>query len=220
MSVPLSKFRIAKEGLWYLLGAELFGLAALFLWNWRIALFFFSAGLFFAYFFRDPERGGVYSECDILAPADGKIVEISKVYEDRYLKKEVTRISIYLSLWDVHITRSPIAGRITFIKHTPGKFHAAHLKNAPRENENNLIGIQNNSMNLLVRQIAGTLARRIVCYCKIGEAAAQGQRLGIIQFGSRVEIYLPAHIRVHVKPGTRLKAGKTIVGTLEIVQSP
>ena len=145
------------------------------------------------------------NESAILSPADGRVCGIES--------GAVQKISIFLSLWDDHVNRSPIAGRVERITYTPGRFLPAFLGNAGRRNENNWIAIRGDQFEVGVRQIAGTVARRIVCDCREGDRLAQGQRLGEILFGSRVELTVPEWMKITVRVGQKVRAGKTVVAT-------
>ncbi len=188
-----------------------------FIWNPVLAplpLLGFCAVL---YFFRDPERRIPEGEEKILAPADGRVRDISQTVEEEFLEGPATRIGIALSILNVHVNRAPCSGDVTFIKYTPGKFHNAFGKKASSENENNLIGIGNGlAGNVAVKQIAGAVARRIVCDCRLDERVERGQRIGMIKFGSRTELFIPdsADFELMVKPGDRVKAGQTVLGIL------
>jgi phosphatidylserine decarboxylase len=168
------------------------------------------------YFFRDPERRIPEGEENILAPADGRVKDIDEIEENDFLGGSATRIGIALSILNVHVNRAPCSGEVEFLKYTPGKFHNAFGKKASLENENNLIGIGNRLVDggIAVRQIAGAVARRIVCDCELEDKVERGQRIGMIKFGSRTEIYIPsgADFELLVKPGQRVKAGLTVIG--------
>jgi len=203
---------VAKEALPYLGICVLLGVLAYWLNPWA-SLVPGALGAFVAFFFRDPPREIPDQPEAITAPADGRIIQVCEVYEDRFLNQQATRVSIFLSLLDVHLNRSPIGGRVTYLKYERGRFRPAFVSSAPAENERNFIGIQGGRGEALVVQIAGVLARRIVCWMDQGEAVEKGQRFGMIRFGSRTELFLPqAATEVLVQPGDRVKAGETIVG--------
>lgn len=168
---------------------------------------------FVAFFFRDPERRVQAPPGVILSPADGRVVEIGETNEDHFLDQPARRVSIFLSLFDVHLNRSPIGGRVTYLKYEKGRFWPAFAPGAPAENERNLLGIEGDRGKVLVVQIAGLLARRIECWVSEGDVVELGQRIGMIRLGSRTELFLPkAATEVLVQPGDRVKAGETIVG--------
>lgn len=175
--------------------------------------------VFVAYFFRDPQRQVPQGSDAVVSPADGTIVDITELDENEFLKCKAVRIGIFMSVFSVHVNRMPIAGRIQFVRHTPGKFLNALKKEAALSNENNLIGAHNDERNFdfMVRQIAGIIARRIVCACKTGDSLAKGEKFGMIKFGSRAEVYLPKEIagELQVKINDHVKAGESILVTLK-----
>ncbi|MBI2360184.1 MAG: phosphatidylserine decarboxylase family protein [Deltaproteobacteria bacterium] len=164
---------------------------------------------------RDPERFPPAGEGLILSPADGKVVSIKKIESSGISERGETRISVFLSPLDVHINRSPIRGSIEGVKYQKGRFFAAFREEASTSNERNEIGIVDpNGQRLRVAQIAGVLARRIVCYAKPGDRFERGQKLGMIMFGSRVDLFVPAGSRVDVVQGQKVKAGLSVIGRL------
>ena len=179
-----------------------------------LASFFASLVLFISYFFRDPERILPEDPNALVAPADGKIVNLQKLGpEQSPLGREVIRLSIFMSLFNVHINRSPVEGIIERISYEPGKFISANLDKASIFNEKNRIFLHNPNLGkILVVQIAGLIARRIVCWVEQGQSISKGQRVGLIRFGSRVEVYLPSTCRIVVEEGENVKAGETIIG--------
>lgn len=163
-------------------------------------------------FFRDPKRETPSGESPV-SPADGKIMEISDQMESRYLKEESIKIRIFLSILDVHINRAPIAGRVEYLDYVPGKFFNAMHENSNLTNESNWIGLKDLEHRVFVRQIAGAVARRIRCDIAMNEEVARGQKIGVICYGSGVEIYIPKRFfKPAVKVGDRLKAGQTLLG--------
>lgn len=204
---------IAREGYPFIL----FGLGlALILWLWGNLLFSFSSlalTLFLICFFRDPKRTTPTGRSEVIAPADGKIVSIDECLEKRYLQTKVFKIGIFMSLWDVHINRVPLDGTILNIFYNPGKFFAAYTEKASEYNEHNAVVLKStNGRKILMVQIAGIIARRIICWIKAGEQVTKGQRFGMICFGSRVNIYVPADTMLKVKVGGHVKGGETILG--------
>ncbi|HUI06891.1 MAG TPA: phosphatidylserine decarboxylase family protein [Verrucomicrobiae bacterium] len=163
-------------------------------------------------FFRDPERAVPAGAELIVAPADGRVVEIKPVNEPDYLQGEATMVAIFLSVFDVHVQRAPINGEIKFVQYHPGRFLDARNPEASRVNENRVVGIEStDGFRVTVRQIAGTIARRIVAWADTGARPAKGERLGMIRFGSRVELFLPRGTEITVKVGDHAKGGVTIV---------
>lgn len=171
-----------------------------------------AATLFTLFFFRDPERKIAASENQIVAPADGKVISIDEVDEEEFVGRRCKRISIFLSIFDVHINRAPVGGRIGVVSYKPGKFAFANTTEASINNESNLIGINGNRMRVTVRQIAGAVARRIVCYCRPEQSVKTGERIGMIRFGSRTELCIPPECDILVSVGQRVKGGITLVG--------
>jgi len=174
--------------------------------------------LFFLWFCRDPQRQITEGDGLFLAPADGKVVEVEEVEEPEFLGGRAVRVAIFLSPFDVHINRAPCAGKVALLRHTPGHFRAAYTKEASAGNEANLVGLEGSSPEqprVLVKQIAGMLARRIVCVLSPGQELAPGERFGMIKLGSRTELYVPAgRFRPSVTVGEKVRAGVTVLGTL------
>ena len=164
-------------------------------------------------FFRSPSRKLTLNSSAIIAPADGKVVVIERVYEPEVLKAEAIQVSIFMSPVNVHINRFPISGRVSFFRYHPGKFLVAWHPKSSTENERTTIAVQHsNGKQVVFRQIAGALARRICWYCKEGEAAQQGNEFGFIKFGSRVDLFLPVDTAVTVKLNEIVKGGVTPIG--------
>jgi phosphatidylserine decarboxylase len=168
--------------------------------------------LFSVYFFRDPDRKIPKGENLITSPADGKVIVIEEIQETEFFKSNVWKISIFMSVFDAHINRIPIDGQVTYFDYQKGKFHQAYKDAASYENEQTTILIENNKFKLLFKQIAGILARRIVCYIREGWQVRQGDRFGMIKFGSRVDIFLPVETRLNIKLNQKVIAGVTIIG--------
>jgi len=174
------------------------------------------AGLaFFGYFFRDPERDIPLEPGGVVAPADGKVILVDEVQEDRYLNGPALRIAIFMNVFDVHVNRAPVAGIITTAQHRDGCFKAAWREDACTFNEQMALVLEAKGRQVLVVQIAGLLARRIVSYVQPGQHLEKGERLGMICFGSRVDLYLPPEAEILVKVGDRVKAGSSIVAKWE-----
>jgi len=166
------------------------------------------------YFFRDPERQIPSDPKNIVSPADGKIVEIVEDYEPEYLKEKTTRISIFLSVFDVHVNRIPISGTVEHVRYQKGSFIQAYKSEASSFNEQSVIGIEGSTCKLVFKQIAGILARRIVCHLRAGNKVSQGDRFGIIKFGSRVDIFIPKNTEIKVRLKQKVKGGESILGVL------
>jgi phosphatidylserine decarboxylase len=170
------------------------------------------ATLFTLYFFRDPERKITATPGQIVAPADGKVIAIEEVDEKDFLGERCKRVSIFLSVLDVHINRAPVGGTVNMVNYTPGKFAIASTDEASQHNESNAIGIDAGDIKVVVKQIAGAVARRIVCYCKPSQTVQTGERIGLIRFGSRTELYVPLDCEIFVSVGQRVKGGVSLMG--------
>ncbi|MBI4516737.1 MAG: phosphatidylserine decarboxylase family protein [Deltaproteobacteria bacterium] len=164
-------------------------------------------------FFRDPEREVPADERLILAPADGRVISVATVREERFLKAEVTKISIFMSPLNVHVNRNPVSGTVISTHYNHGKYFRAFAEKASLDNEQNAIVVEDaRGRRICFVQIAGFLARRIVCYLAPGMTIGRGQRCGIIKFGSRLDVYLPPPAAVQVQVGDRTTAGETVIG--------
>jgi len=164
--------------------------------------------VFVAFFFRNPRREIPTDPRVIVSPADGRVVKVERV-------GNVTKLSIFLSIFNVHVNRSPIAGRIEAIDYKRGRFKPAFDHAASVENERNVIMVAQGDLKLVVTQIAGIVARRIVCWKKTGDTVAKGELIGLIRFGSRVDILFPAGAEVTVRPGDRVRGGSSAIGLLK-----
>lgn len=184
-------------------------------WLWFLSFLLLFLTLFFAYFFRDPERKIPSDDNLILSPADGKIVAIETVTEPLFLKSRAQKISIFLSPLDVHINRIPASGKVDYFSYIPGKFLAAYKEKASTDNEQTAIGITSSNGKILFKQIAGVLARRIVCRLKVGQEVKAGEKFGMIRFGSRVDIFLPEGLELKVQMGDKVTGGETILATVK-----
>ncbi len=166
-------------------------------------------------FFRNPKRNIILNDNHIIAPVDGKVVVIEEVIENEYFKDKRKQISIFMSPLNVHITRYPLSGKVTFSKYHPGKYLVAWHPKSSLENERTTIVIDNNKLGkILYRQIAGAVARRIVNYAKVGEKVNQGEDAGFIKFGSRVDIFVPLDMKIEVVPDQKTKGGETVIASI------
>jgi phosphatidylserine decarboxylase len=181
---------------------------------WLAAFVLLLLALWVAYFFRDPERTGERGPTLVVSPADGKLIMITEVDEPSFMKGRATRLSIFMNVFNVHVNRYPVDGVVRYVHYNKGKFFNAAAEKSSLENEQMSVGIETGRYRLLVRQIAGLIARRIVTYSKLGETVKQGDRMGIIRFGSRVDVFLPAGSTVRAKVGDITVAGVTILGEL------
>jgi phosphatidylserine decarboxylase len=163
-------------------------------------------------FFRDPERTIPQDPQAVLAPADGRIIFAGKVFEDRFLNKETLKISIFMSIFNVHVNRIPFSGEVKSVHYEKGTFFAAHVDKASRENEHNAVILEiSGGEKIVFIQIAGLVARRIDCWVKPGERVQRGDRFGMIRFGSRLDVFVPTDSRLAVNKGQRVKAGESIL---------
>lgn len=170
---------------------------------------------FEVWFFRNPIRNTFSKPLDIVAPVDGKVVEIKKVYEGEYLKEEVWQVSIFMSPLNVHVCRYPVSGEVVYTKYHPGKYLVAFHPKSSELNERTTVVVEAENQNkVLFRQIAGAVARRIVLYSKDGDNAKAGDEYGFIKFGSRLDIFLPLDATITAKIGDKTKGGEEIIGTL------
>ncbi|MDN5279173.1 MAG: phosphatidylserine decarboxylase [Clostridiales bacterium] len=202
---------IHREG--FFMAGSLFVIGLLFstVSKWLGRLFYLVSA-FTLYFFRDPERNIPQGESLIVSPADGKVVGIDSVEHVPFIDGPAKRVSIFLSIFDVHINRAPIRGKIAYRHYTPGEFLPAFEPKASVKNEQNAIGIEDaDGYRVLVKQIAGLIARRILCWKNPGDRVERGDRFGLIRFGSRTDIFLPLDARIEVKLGQRVQGGSTVI---------
>jgi len=182
--------------------------------NVWLSLFFFVLILYTLFFFRDPDRNIPADRNAVLAAADGTVTDISEVEESEVLKTRMRRVGIFLSIFDVHTNRAPIEGRITYRQHHEGLCLDARSQDCSEKNEAMTWGIENPRVTVVVRQLTGAIARRIVAWAEVGDQLAKGERFGMIRFGSRTEVYLPLTASVLVKAGEHVAGGSTIIARL------
>ena len=178
----------------------------------------FAGGLsaFVMYFFRNPERTVPQDEGAVISPADGRVIQKRRVREDKYLGDETIKVSIFMNVFNVHMNRSPYEGKVIDVDYIPGKFFNASLDKASEFNERNAVLMQTGEgKKLLFIQIAGLVAKRIICYVKPGDLLERGERFGLIRFGSRVDIYFPTDADINVQIGDKVVAGETILGSIK-----
>ena len=181
---------------------------------WLAAFVLLLLALWVAYFFRDPERTGERGPRLVVSPADGKLIMITEVDEPSFVGGRAVRLSIFMNVFNVHVNRYPVDGAVKYVHYNKGKFFNAAAEKSSLENEQMSVGIDTGRYRILVRQIAGLIARRIVTYSKLGETVKQGDRMGIIRFGSRVDVFLPVESSLRAKVGDITVAGVTILGEL------
>ena len=211
----------AREGLSFIVVASLVAIGAFGValsrrsWPlWLLAFGLTIVALWVAYFFRDPERVGERGERLVIAPADGKVVMITEVDEPTFMKAKAIRVSIFMNVFNVHVNRYPVNGVVRFVERKPGRFLNAASEESSLENEQTSIGLETGSNHILVRQIAGLIARRIITDANEGDHVRQGDRMGLIRFGSRVDVFLPLTAKVRLKAGTTTFAGVTVIAEL------
>ena len=207
----MKSFRIAREGIPYVaLFLVLSGAVYMVRPVWSGLPLVLA--LFSAFFFRNPLRNVPRLPGVVVSPADGVILDISEEYEPEYIKGRALRVSIFLSLFNVHINRIPIDGEIEFVSRVGGKFVPAFRRDASRVNSRNLVGMQTDWGKLLVVQITGYIARRIVCHARVGDRYRTGDVFGLIKFGSCTELYLPLDVELCVRVGEKVRGGETVIG--------
>ena len=181
---------------------------------WLLAILVTILALWVAYFFRDPERTGERGAHIVVAPADGKLIMITEVDEPSFIQGRALRLSIFMNVFNVHVNRYPLDGTVKYVHYNKGKFLNAAAEKSSLENEQSSVGIESGHARVLVRQIAGLIARRIVTYSRQGQQVKQGDRMGMIRFGSRVDVFLPTDARLRVQLGTLTTAGTTVLAEL------
>lgn len=174
-----------------------------------------AASFFVCYFFRDPDRVIPNDTGTVVSPADGKVILVGPVDNSKFYEGSCMKISIFMSIFNVHVNRIPHEGEVRSIQYYPGKFFSANLDKASSQNEHNVVVVETQEkQNICTVQIAGLIARRIICRLQAGDRVARGQRFGLICFGSRLDVYLPHDIKLNVSVGDRVKAGTSILGEL------
>jgi len=189
----------------------LLGIAATVLWFWYVAVVLFVVALFMMFFFRDPKRVPPSDPDVVVSPADGRVTRVGPAAAGADAPNV---ISIFLSPLDVHINRSPIPGKIVDMIYSPGKFLMATNEKASLVNEQNALTIQGEKITVVCKQIAGILARRVVCWKGKGDSLGLGERFGMIKFSSRTDVLLPANVKITVKEGQRVRGGTTVIGRI------
>ncbi len=181
-----------------------------------LAIFALVATFCICGFFRDPDRVTPNEDGAVVSPADGKVIWVGKVKNNSFISGDSIKISIFMSVFNVHVNRIPYDGRIKAVNYHPGKFFSANLDKASEKNEHNAVFLEmQNGSDMCVVQVAGLIARRIICKVQPGDRVLRGQRFGIICFGSRLDVYLPGNTHIAVAVGDKVKAGTSILGQLE-----
>jgi phosphatidylserine decarboxylase len=206
---------MVRDGYFYGAGCVLAAVVIAWLTHWPFAVPLLLLAAFFLWFFRDPERRIPTLPGAVVSPGDGKVTDISAVTGDR---TAFYRISIFLNVFDVHVNRSPIGGVIRDVRYQQGKFLNAMSANSAEENEQNIVTVEGEGRTVVFKQIAGLIARRIVFNFKAGDKVARGQRVGLIKFGSRVDVLFDREAAIQVKLGDRVKGGETVLAVLPVQQ--
>lgn len=181
-----------------------------------LTILFLLTTFFILYFFRDPERFVPTDENSVISPADGKVIVVEKVHDTKFTEQEAVKISIFMNVFNVHVNRNPFSGSVEKVLYFPGKFYSADKKKAADYNEQCAVVLNSDKgKKLAYVQIAGLIARRIVCWLEPGDSVKKGYRFGLIRFGSRVDIYLPADTPVNVAVGQKVTAGETVLANIE-----
>lgn len=211
----MKQYPISRDGWLYLFVLLFLMFVSYMLWPWLILI----PGILFVfvlYFFRNPERSIPSDELTLVSPADGVVIDVERVYEDKFFQGESIRIRIFLSVFNVHVNRAPMAGKVVFRAYRPGKMLPAFKSHASELNEKNYIGIENQYLRILVTQVTGFIARRIVCWVKEGDEVSRGERFGLIKFGSCTELFLPPDVKVSVTQGDKVVGGQSILGRVSV----
>ena len=208
---------MVRDGYLYGLGSSVAAALLGWLTSWPYAVPTLLLGGFCLWFFRDPERAIPQAPGAVVSPADGKVTDVSVVTSDGVSRN---RISIFLNVFDVHVNRSPIAGVIRDVRYQQGKFLNAMAANSAEENEQNIVTVQGEGHTVVFKQIAGLIARRIVFNRKLGDRVARGERVGLIKFGSRVDVLVDRNVSVQIKIGDRVRGGESVLALLPVVPAP
>lgn len=211
---PRRTVKIAKEGLIFIVPSFTLGITFLLFRFWIPVAVFFAITCFFGFFFRDPERKVRQDDTRILSPADGKIIAIQNLESHPFLSSSATVVSIFLSLFDVHITRAPVSGVVTKIETRPGDYYQAYKEEAGAKNKSKTMSIKSKSLSIIVKQIVGFAARRLKYFVHEKDEIQQGQRIGLMYFGSRVDLFLGPETRLTVGLNQRVKAGESEIAVI------
>lgn len=206
-------FPIAREGYPFILGSVFATAIIAVLGLYELALFFLAVTFFVSCFFRDPERVIPEEKGALVSPADGKVLGVGVVQESEFAAEKMLKVSIFMSIFNVHVNRIPENGRVTEVAYYPGKFFSANLDKASRDNERNAVSMEiGRGRKLIVVQVAGLIARRIICKIRKGDRLSRGARFGMICFGSRLDVYLPPETVPAVSVGDKVLAGTSVLG--------
>lgn len=206
---------IAREGYPFIALSAFITLIIAILGYTLLALPALAITTFVVYFFRDPERIGPVSDDALTSPADGKVILIEKIIDDQYLLGQVYKVSIFMNVFNVHVNRAPVNGTVEKVVYTPGKFYSADSDRGAMHNEHCATLLHSASGHRLAFvQVAGLIARRIVCWLEVDDQVRRGQRFGLIRFGSRVDLYIPTQTQLEIAVGQKVRAGETVIGYL------
>jgi len=208
----MGKIEIVKDGYRIIGGFFIITLASFYFWGTNAAIVPALLTCFFIYFFRNPQRPLPTNEDILYSPADGTVMNIEEFFDDEYLNEEAKKVTIFLSVFNVHVNRSPMSGEIKYQRYTCGGYLPAYKDSASFVNERHAIGLDNGRNRILVIQIAGILARRIVSWVTLGKNIKQGECYGMIKFGSSTELVMPKTVDILVKKGDKVKGGLTVIG--------
>lgn len=209
----MRNFPVAKDSFVYVI--FLAALSVLFYFVFApLAIVSLALLVFVVFFFRNPPRRIPEGKGLVLSPADGRVMSVTEIEELDFIGSRAVKVTIFLSLFNVHLNRSPIEGTVQYTQYRPGQFLPAFKSHASDLNERNTIGIEGNGIKVLVHQITGLVARRIVCWVKKGDKLKSGERYGLIKFGSCTEIVVPMNVSISVKPGDKVKGAKTVIGVV------
>ncbi len=206
---------IVKDGYPFIIAAVILTLLVLYFFGVSVAIIPGVLAAFFIYFFRNPSRSMPYDPNILYSPADGTVMAVEDIFDDEYLNEPATKVTVFLSVFNVHVNRSPIDGEIKYQRYTCGQFVPAYKKSASFENERHAIGLDNGRMRILVTQVAGLLARRIVSWVTLGHQMKQGECYGMIKFGSSTELVVPKNVEITVKKGDTVVGGITVMGRIK-----
>ena len=207
--------KIVKDGYPFIIFSLILTFIVLYFWGIVWAVVPFVLKLYFAYFFRNPNRPLPNDENILYAPADGRVMRIEEIYDEEYLNDAAVKVTVFLSVFNVHVNRSPMSGEIKYQRYNEGKFVPAFDKKATFKNERHAIGLDNGKIKIMVTQVAGLLARRIVSWVTLGNVVKQGECYGMIKFGSSTELVVPKNVEILVHKGQNVVGGITPMGRIK-----
>lgn len=199
---------MARDGYRFAAPPAVLGVAALAFGVYAAGAILLLLAALICFFFRDPERRAPTDAAAVVSPADGRVMAVA---EESWEGRPGRRISIFLAIWDVHVNRAPMAGKISSVEHRPGRFYAAMRARASAENEQNVIRLETAGGEIYFKQIAGLIARRVICWKKPGDSVQLGERIGLIRFGSRMDVWLPEGVEIVAQPGQYVAAGESVL---------